>query len=206
MLICVEGCIGVGKTTLVKALSKQLKNHSLFEEYDNNPFLMDFYQNQDYYALHVQTTFMFLQERQINRASNYLDADELVISDFHPIKSKVFAQIVLSDIDRPLVLGLYDRLFQQHSQPDLLILLIANTDIILHRIHKRNDPFTQNISPAYIDNVSTLYKKFFASYAGNLLTIDTSNIDFNESPDDLVHLINQVNAIIDITPYLKTGL
>jgi len=53
MLICVEGCIGVGKTTLVGLLSNHLKCFPLYEEFVTNPFLLDFYNDPANYALHV---------------------------------------------------------------------------------------------------------------------------------------------------------
>ena len=45
--ITVEGPIGVGKTSLSKALSESFEYHLLKEIVDENPFLGKFYENID---------------------------------------------------------------------------------------------------------------------------------------------------------------
>src|ERR1035441_7431855 len=69
MLISIEGCLGVGKTTLVKRFAEQVSCTAIYEDVANNPFLLDFYRDQERYALHVQYTFLLLQERLFRLAA-----------------------------------------------------------------------------------------------------------------------------------------
>ena len=46
--IIIEGTIGVGKTSLAKILSKKIDAKIILEEFEDNPFLPDFYKNQFY--------------------------------------------------------------------------------------------------------------------------------------------------------------
>ena len=56
--IAVEGPIGVGKTSLALALSRELKARLILEDADNNPFLARFYQDPDKYAFPAQLYFL----------------------------------------------------------------------------------------------------------------------------------------------------
>jgi deoxyadenosine/deoxycytidine kinase len=55
--IAVEGPIGVGKTSLVKALSKRFNARSVFEVVEENPFLASFYQDRSKHAFQTQLFF-----------------------------------------------------------------------------------------------------------------------------------------------------
>ena len=41
--VAIEGCIGVGKTSLAKLLSERLTAKLILEKFEDNPFLPDFY-------------------------------------------------------------------------------------------------------------------------------------------------------------------
>ena len=56
--IAIEGVIGVGKTALVKLLGERLGGQTLFEEFENNPFLADFYRDRSRFAFQTQATFL----------------------------------------------------------------------------------------------------------------------------------------------------
>src|SRR5205823_3071780 len=111
MLICVEGCLGVGKSTLVQRLAEQMPCVPFYEEVVANPFLLDFYRDPKRYAPHVQYAFLFLQERQFRAATqraksnigasdkkdNTLpqkESEPIVVCDFHPCKSLIFSSVV----------------------------------------------------------------------------------------------------------------
>ena len=55
--IAIEGAIGVGKTSLANLMSKELGARLVLEEFEENPFLPDFYKDPERYA--------FLQEQEI---------------------------------------------------------------------------------------------------------------------------------------------
>lgn len=205
MLVCIEGCIGVGKSTLVEKLLYLLQGKPFYEEVDTNPFLLDLYQDPTRYPLHVQGTFLFLQDRQMRQAQEYSQAGNLAICDFHPLKSMVFSNIILEKEDRDLVAKLYDRLFSAYRQADLLVYLKAEHKTILSRIKKRNDPYTQTIDPNYITQICSEYEVFLSQYPGNMLPIDNSSLDYAGDLSALQSVVNKITDRLDITPYLKAG-
>jgi len=50
MYIAIEGVIGVGKTTLARLLQPAFDSEVLFEVFEENPFLSDFYSDRARYA------------------------------------------------------------------------------------------------------------------------------------------------------------
>ena len=184
MIVCIEGCIGVGKTTLTKKLAAALGGHSIFEEFENNPFLKDFYANQDSFAFHMQSTFLFLQSKQFLKAAAFEKGNNVFV-DFHPVKSKVFSNIVIKDAaEFEIIQNIYHQLFAGVEEKVLIVYLKANSDVILNRIKQRNDPFAEDISPSYIESVINSYNHFFEHYTFPLIAIDTNILDFEKNESD----------------------
>ena len=199
MIVCIEGCIGVGKTSLVKKLASEMDGHSIFEEFENNPFLKEFYHDPDQFAFHVQATFLFLQSKQFLKALAFEDGKN-VFADFHPVKSKIFSDIVIKNIaDYGIIRQIYDRLFADVEEKVLIVYLKANTEVILNRIRQRKDPFAAAISAAYIEKIINTYNSYFENYTFPFITIDTNELDFEKNDADWrfvqQQVIDAMNAI-----------
>lgn len=181
MIICIEGCIGVGKTSLTKKLSAALGGESIYEEFENNPFLKDFYENPDQFGFHVQSTFLFLQSKQFMNATELAKKNN-VFADFHPVKSKIFSSIVIKNkTEQDIIQKIYDRLFSNLDSKTLIVYLQASPEIILERIKLRGDKFTSGISRDYIESVTKSYESFFENYKNPMISIDTNNLDFEKN-------------------------
>jgi deoxyguanosine kinase len=202
MIIVVEGCIGVGKSTLVRLCTQALNCYPLYEEVERNPFLTDFYHARDRasVAMHVQYTFLFLQEWQFRDAVTASEQGHLVICDFHPLKSIVFSQVVLPPSERAPLARLYETLHV--PQPDLIVYLRADRHTILSRVRKRGDVYMDDIDLTYVTQVASSYDAFFESYKGRFVTIDNSRLDYYERQDIQVPL-QHMQVGIDILSYLK---
>lgn len=55
--ICVEGVIGVGKTTLVTKLSEHYQTERLYEIVAENPYLEKFYDDMDAWSFQTEMFF-----------------------------------------------------------------------------------------------------------------------------------------------------
>jgi len=62
--IAIEGPIGVGKTSLARALAKELNARLVLEGVEDNPFLERFYEDPDKYSLPVQLYFLLTRYNQ----------------------------------------------------------------------------------------------------------------------------------------------
>ena len=56
--IAIEGPIGVGKSSLARLLSKELGARLVVEEFEENPFLPEFYVDAVRYAFQTQLFFL----------------------------------------------------------------------------------------------------------------------------------------------------
>ena len=62
--IAIEGPIGVGKTSLANLMAKELGARLVLEEFDENPFLPDFYKDPERYSFQTQLFFLLQRYRQ----------------------------------------------------------------------------------------------------------------------------------------------
>ena len=80
--IVVEGPIGVGKTTLARAISEATGATLMLEDPEANPFLPRFYENAERHALATQLFFLF---QRIDQVATLNQADlfrRAAVSDF----------------------------------------------------------------------------------------------------------------------------
>jgi deoxyguanosine kinase len=175
MLISIEGCVGIGKTTLVEQCTRLFHCTPVYEQPERNPFLADFYQAHDKraWAKPLLSTFLFLQERQLRQALPFAEQGHLVLCDFHPLKNLVFARALLETSEQARLADLYQGLCI--PQPDLVIYLKADEPTILSRIRKKPDPFEPSLDLTFITQITWAYDTFFRSvYKGRALAVDTS--------------------------------
>jgi deoxyguanosine kinase len=180
--VVVEGCIGVGKTTLTGLLAERLGARTVVEVVEENPFLAEFYKDQVAHAFKTQMFFLlsrFKQQDGIGQADLFQRA---VVADYMFAKDRIFAELTLSGSE----LALYDQVFHALSTrvkvPDLVVYLRAPMEVILKRIQRRGRPFEQDIERAYLENLVNAYNAFFAAYVEcPVLTVDTEELNFPEN-------------------------
>jgi len=145
-----------------------------------------------------------LQEKILKRSWEFPNR-ELVVTDFHPIKSRIFSSIILDEQDIDITLRLYSRLFNSYPSPSLMIYLRTSADILLSRINQRDDIYTRDIDPSYIDVILERYDAFFESYTGELLIIDNSRLDYRIGGDHIENLLHLINSKVELTQYLRAS-
>ncbi len=194
--IAVEGAIGVGKTSLARFLADVFKGKLILEEVEKNPFLESFYEDREKYAFQTQIFFLLSRYRQMREFMQGSLFEQFVVSDYILQKDKIFAYINLEDDELQLYETLYRLLGGNIPKPDLVIYLQAKPEILMQRIRKRNQEYERNISLDYLKTLSEAYNEFFFHYVDTpLLVVNTSEIDFVESPRDLEHLIKEIKSI-----------
>lgn len=96
--ITVEGPIGVGKTSLAKALSNHFQFSLLKEIVDENPFLGKFYNNIEEWSFQTEMFFLCNRYKQLEDIqAKYLAQEKSVVADYHIFKNLIFAQRTLKD-------------------------------------------------------------------------------------------------------------
>ena len=94
--IAIEGPIGVGKTSLSKLMAKKLGARLVLEEFDDNPFLPDFYIEPERYAFQTQLFFLLQRYRQQHDLRQVDMFQNLVLTDYMFVKDRLFASLNLN--------------------------------------------------------------------------------------------------------------
>ena len=176
--VAIEGVIGVGKTTLARLLSERVGGRLVLEEFEENPFLPEFYRDPYRNALSTQLFFLLSRFRQQEQLLQPELFEPRVITDYLFEKDQLFARLTLDGDEQ----SIYDQLFRvlrpQVPIPDLVIYLRADTPVILDRIRARGRPFEADIDPGYIAALGEAYSRFFATYTeAPLVVVDTGDDD-----------------------------
>ena len=189
--ISIEGTIGVGKTSLANLISNKLKAKLILEKFEENPFLKDFYNNQDRYAFQTQLFFLLSRYSQHQDLKQVDIFSKIIISDYMFIKDRLFACLNLNDKEMILYDSIAKILEKDIVYPDLAIFLQADTDRLMANIKKRGREYERTIDVDYIDSLNQVYNEYFFRYdKGPLLIINTNDIDFVNDKDDLNGIMN----------------
>jgi len=177
--ITVEGNIGAGKTTLTHLLAKHYNARLILEEFADNPFLPKFYDNPKQYAFPLELFFMAERYKQLKELIHTKDLfQNITISDYLFTKCLLFAKINLPEEEFHLYQKLFDIIYQQLSQPDILIYLHVPVRQLQQNIKKRNRSYEQGIPDDYLFNLQQTYTQYIKQHNIKTLVIDASNADF----------------------------
>ncbi len=202
--IAVEGPIGVGKTSLVKLLADRLGARVVLEEFEDNPFLADFYRDPGRYAFQTQLFFLLKRYQQQQELRQVDIFHKLLITDYMFVKDRLFASLNLSEKEMNLYDTVANLLERNVINPDLVIYLQADTDTLMRNIARRGRSFETNISWDYIDALNQVYTEYFFRYQDTpLVIINTNNIDFVHNPNDLEEVINVIRQPVTGTKFFN---
>ncbi|HEX6180548.1 MAG TPA: deoxynucleoside kinase [Chitinophagaceae bacterium] len=177
--ITIEGNIGAGKTTLAHLLAKHYNARLILEQFADNPFLPKFYQNPRQYAFPLELFFMAERFNQLKELLQQKDLFQAVsISDYLFTKCLLFSKVNLTDDEFRLYQRLFDIMYQQLIQPDLVIYLHAPVSKLQENIRKRKRSYEQNIPDEYLFNIQETYTHYIRQHNLKTLFIDATNADF----------------------------
>ncbi len=200
--IAIEGTIGVGKTSLAKILSNKLESKLILEEFEDNPFLPDFYKDSKRYAFQTQLFFLLSRYRQQIEFKQIDIFTKSIISDYMFIKDRIFASLTLNEKEMTLYDNISKILEKNIIYPDLVLFLQSDTDRLMNNINNRGRHYETTISWSYIDSLNQIYNEYFFRYDKSpLLIINTNDIDFVNDQNDLEEILNIIQKPINGTKY-----
>jgi len=191
--IAIEGPIGVGKTTLARALGTTLDARVILEEAEANPFLAHYYENPRRYAFQTQLFFLASRYKQQQELFQRDLFHQTTVADYLFEKDRVFASIALSDEE----LRLYHRIATYLStgvpKPSIVILLQASYESLMERIRKRGRDFEAPMELDYLRTVTEAYNRHFFDYTeAPLLVVNTDEVNVSADSAELAGLIEQM--------------
>lgn len=191
----IVGNIGVGKSTLVEAASKEPFSEILLSTIPNrlgdekvyafqeefNPKVLDaFYEDPIGNAFMAQIEFFngrLDRQRKIENRKGIVLEDRTLAEDYHIFG---MAQKIMGNMTEEEFLAYqrnYDLMTQEITQPDIIIYLKANVDVLLQRIKTRGRESEAGIPREYLQQLNQLYDQFISRHVTCPVLIIDANVD-----------------------------
>lgn len=189
----IEICGGIasGKTSLAQILEKE-GFLSIYERFEDNPFLNEFYTNsEDDNVLETEMVFMLLHYNLIKQKKN---AGKLVC-DYSLFQDYCYGLNNLEKEEIFIFEKVYNHLIKRILPVNLIIYLKCNVDCLLKRIKKRDRLMEQVISREYLQsNIDTIEEQL--SKQDNVLIIHSDRYNFIQ--DDRSDVIEMIKDYIKV--------
>src|SRR4030095_6894605 len=206
--IAIEGSIGAGKTSVASKLSERLNSRLILESFEDNPFLVKFYENPAEYAFRTQIFFLLERYQQLQQLHQKELFQSHIISDYIFEKDKIFAYMNLSDDELRIYEQVTQGLDKNIVAPDLVVYLQSSVERLLHNIRLRNRDVERNITREYLENLNEAYNYFFSRYKTTpVLIVNCEEVDFVNNNNDFENLLNEIlNSEVPAVKYYNPSL
>lgn len=200
--ITVEGPIGVGKTSLAKAISNHFRLYLLKEIVSENPFLGKFYQDIEEWSFQTEMFFLCNRYKQLEDIHmKYLSNAIPVVADYHIFKNLIFANRTLTPSQYYKYIQIYNILTQDMPTPNVIIYLTASLETLQKRISLRGREFEKKIDPQYLLQLISDYETAMNQFAKNhpsipILKFNGDDMDFVNEEDDLNYILSALEITL----------
>ncbi len=195
--VAIAGNIGVGKSTLVKMLCREMDWDPFYEPVNENPYLSDFYHNMSAWAFHSQIFFLTHRLRahfNLAQHPNSAIQDRSVYEDSEIFARNLYRQGNITDRDYQTYRELYETAVQFLPPPDLVIYLRASADTLMHRINSRGRDYERKISVDYLQNLNDLYETWIENFTlCPVLAVPADDQDYVAHPGHLRLIVSKVD-------------
>ena len=163
LFVAIAGNIGVGKTTLTRLLSQELKWRAYYEKVIDNPYLQVFYDDMERWSFHLQIYFLshrFKSQKEITEWPDSCIQDRSIYEDVEIFARTLYETGNMTEMDHQNYRLLFETMIDYLRKPDLIIYLDASIDDLISRILSRGRDFEQTIDPAYLQHLHHAYEKW----------------------------------------------
>ncbi len=194
--VAVAGNIGVGKSTLVGLLCRQLNWQPFYEPVAENPYLADFYRDMRAWAFHSQIFFLthrLRAHRQLLDHPTSAIQDRTVYEDAEVFARNLYLQGYISERDHKAYCELYQVLCEFLPPPDLVVYLRASVPTLLRRISTRGRDYERSITPEYLSQLNALYEEWIRNFSlCPVLTVPADDLDYVAHPGHLKLVVSKI--------------
>ncbi|ANU20834.1 deoxynucleoside kinase [Planococcus plakortidis] len=208
-VITIAGTVGVGKSTMTKALADSLQFRTSFENVDGNPYLDLFYDDFEKWSFHLQIYFLaerFKEQKRMFEYGGGFIQDRSIYED-----TGIFAKMhqekgTMNEVDYETYTNLFDAMVMTpyFPHPDLLIYLEGSIEDILGRIQERGRTMEQQTPVEYWLEMHERYERWIDSFnACPVLRLNINDYDLMNDPDCSEQIVERIGKFMQQTAVLK---
>jgi len=198
MHVAIAGNIGSGKTSLTRLLAKHYKWEAHYEDVEDNPYLVDFYEDMQRWSFNLQVYFLnsrFNQVLEIRRLGKKVIQDRTIYEDAYIFAPNLHSMGLMSTRDFENYFTLFQLMSSLIQPPDLLIYLRASVPRLVEQIQKRGRKYENGIRIDYLKKLNERYEAWISGYnISKLMFVDVDGNNFTEKPEDLREIITRIDA------------
>ncbi len=210
-VITIAGTVGVGKSTMTKALAKALNFKTSFEKVDTNPYLDKFYADFERWSFHLQIYFLgerFKEQKRIFEYGGGFVQDRSIYEDTGIFAKMHYEKGTMSPTDYETYKNLFDAMVMTpyFPHPDLLIYLEGSFEDILERIRLRGRPMEQQTPVEYWKEMYERYQNWINNFnACPVMRINIADYDIVNDEKSIEPILERVSSFINQTRKLTTA-
>lgn len=198
MHVAIAGNIGSGKTSLTRLLAKHYKWEAHYEDVEDNPYLVDFYDDMQRWSFNLQVYFLnsrFNQVIDIRKSGKKVIQDRTIYEDAFIFAPNLHSMGLMPTRDFENYFTLFQLMSSLIQPPDLLIYLRASVPRLVEQIQKRGRKYENGIRIDYLKKLNERYESWISGYNfSKLLVIDVDGNNFTEKPEDLSDIISRIDS------------
>lgn len=208
-VITIAGTVGVGKSTMTKALAQALKFRTSFEKVDTNPYLDKFYDDFEKWSFHLQVYFLaerFKEQKRIFEYGGGFVQDRSIYEDTGIFAKMHFDKGTMSPTDYETYRNLFDAMVMTpyFPHPDLLIYLEGPIDDVIGRIQERGREMEQQTPNDYWIEMHERYENWINNFNScPVLRLDINDYDLLKNPDAIESIVSRISHMLKQTSHLR---
>lgn len=201
--IAIAGNIGVGKTSLVEFLTHQYQCAPVYEPFQANPYLEDFYEDMTRWAFHSQVAFLshkFRLHQELSALPGSIVQDRTIYEDAEIFATNLARSGKMSERDYRTYQDLYTAMQTVLRPPDLLIYLRCSVPTLQRRIRRRGRPSELGIPVPYLRALNTLYEEWVGRYRLSPVLVWDAEGDYMTNLVDRMALEKMLEGFLERQP------
>lgn len=208
-VITIAGTVGVGKSTMTKALAEALNFRTSFEKVDTNPYLDKFYEDFEKWSFHLQVYFLaerFKEQKRIFEYGGGFIQDRSIYEDTGIFAKMHYDKGTMSSTDYETYKNLFDAMVMTpyFPHPDLLIYLEGPIDAVIGRIQERGRAMEQQTPNDYWIEMHERYENWINNFNScPVLRLDINDYDLLKNPEAIESIVSRISHMLKQTSHLR---